>query len=93
MKALNIFNPQKWIGQIILLILWGSTAFFGGSYWAEERHDCPAQTVVNQGKIKAKKGSSITNDVEFNSGVTDCEEFIRGLKMSEIRFIRKSEGR
>lgn len=88
MKLLSLLNPQKWLGQIVVIIAFVMIGASLGFMLKENISPCPPQQVINQGKIKAKKGSTITNDVSIS---TDCNEWLRGLKNSEVKKIRKGK--
>ena len=87
MKILNLLNPQKWIGQIIVL---GFFVAIGVILGLKMQEPCPPSTsIAIQQKNKARKGSTVTNSLSDLVTPTDCQEWLKGLSMGEIRKIRK----
>lgn len=87
MKALSFLNPQSWLRQVILLVLIAAIGYTYGLYVGTKR--CPPVTQVQiDQKNKVKKGSQMANSI---TGIEsqDCEEWLRALKNSEIKKIRK----
>ena len=83
MKVINILNPQKWIGQIAVLAVF----FLGGVIVGIRSVDIPATTAINIDQ-KAKKGATVSNGLGLNTPC-NCDDYIKGLSMKEIKTIRK----
>ena len=86
---LKYLTPTSLIGKVAL---WGMFFFagFSASLWY---HECPPTTNVEiKSTNKVKKGSTMTLDLTGQSNTTqavDCDEWLKGLSMKEIRAIRK----
>lgn len=97
MKLLNLLNPQAWLGQIIVLLFFVSTGVIGGFVMHMKLQEpCPPTTAISiDQKNKAKKGSTVNNDITSLIGGTsvsdslDCEAWLQSLSMKEIRRLRK----
>lgn len=91
MKILNLLNPQKWGGQILLLVLFGTTVYGLGYVHGIKSVEIPPTTQVNvKQKFKGnKKGSSITSNLTGIVSQQNCNEWLRGLSMKEIKALRK----
>ena len=88
MSVLNLLNPTSWIGKIGI---WAAL-FCGGMYLgASLVEPCPPTTSIEvKQNIKGKKGAVISSNLATSvNGQTDCNEWLRGLKMKEIRNLRK----
>ena len=85
MKVLNFLNPQKWIGQIAVLVCF----FLLGVSITLWKYECPPTTQINQNiKNKSKKGGVI--DSEVNVKTQTCDEWLKSLSAKEVRQIRKN---
>lgn len=60
----SFLNPQGPIGQLIFAVVFGTAVWFGGAYWATNRHECPPTTSnsINFEKVKGGKSSTISVD-------------------------------
>lgn len=89
MKLFKLLNPQGWLGQLLLLSLFGTTVLFFGMYLGTK--NCPPVTQVQiDQKNKVKKSGRMNNDVTGLTTSADCEKWLRGLDMKEIKRIWKS---
>ena len=86
MKLLSILNPQKWLGQIVLLASVISSSFFYGMYIGTK--NCAPTTQINN-DIKNKKGTLTTLTDLTVQTPNDCIEWLRGLSMKEVREARR----
>lgn len=90
MKALNLLNPQKWIGQIAVLLVFFMAGGYAGVYVYKKQFPCGPTTQVNVAqKIKAKKNSEVTSS--FNQEIDNgCHEWLKGLSNKQIRDIKRA---
>lgn len=80
---LNFLNPQKWIGQIVVILGFLSIGMTGGYILKEKINPCPPSTQINYDqKIKAKKNSDVITS-------TNCEDWLKSLSNKDIRNIKK----
>lgn len=87
---LKYITPTSLIGKIGL---WGMLYFagFSSALWY---HECPPTTsVAVKSNNKVKKGSNMVLDLTGQSNTVedtiDCDEWLRGLSMKDVRAIRK----
>lgn len=87
MGLINILSPTSWIGK---LGLWAALFFAGYATALKTAKPCPPTTAIQiDQKNKAKKGATLTNDVAGLKSYQNCEEWLRSLKMKEVKSIRK----
>ncbi len=90
MKAFNFLNPQKWIGQIAILLVFFMAGGYAGIYVYKKQFPCgPTTQVTVDQKIKAKKNSEVLSSFSNEVG-SDCEQWLRGLSNKQIREIKKA---
>ena len=90
MKILNLLNPQKWGGQILLLILFGTSVYGLGYVHGIKSVEIPATTQIQiDQKNKVKKGSTMNSNLTGIVSQQNCNEWLRGLSMKEIKTLRK----
>ncbi|MFY0628684.1 MAG: hypothetical protein JXR07_20495 [Reichenbachiella sp.] len=94
MKISNLINPTVLYKQFLAIAFW----FVLGGGLVLWYHECPPTTSINlEENNKVKKGGQINsglsglvgNSMNADQSV-DCDEYIRGLSMKEIKAKRKN---